>query len=829
MIESLFADVRFALRWLRRSPGFALVAVASLAVGIGFNTTLFAVVDALLFKPLPVRDVDRLVDVFTNGSADNGTFASSTSSYPDYLDLKAQNEVFEDVCGYTSMFAPLNLADRSRLVLGEAVTGNYFQVLGIGAAAGRTLQPDDDKPGADRVAMVSYRYWKRELGGSSSALGKTITLRGDAFTIVGVAPNGFNGMFAILSPEVWVPMSASLPFEPIGIHDTVPSPGGTTRLDRRGDRWLWIRGRLKTGRTVAQVAANVEVIMSRLVAAYPVTNKNRHMAAKATSEIHFHPAADQTLVPIAAGLMAVVGLVLLIACANVASMLLARASSRQREIGIRVAIGASRGRLVQQLLTESLVMSLAGAAAGVLFAWWATRLLQSISLPLPLPLSFDLRIDRRVLFFTLGATFVAGLLAGLAPAMQASSPNVTSGLKGEALMARSARRRWTPGDALVAAQIAVTAVLLIVAALLVRSVLAAERVNVGIDVQHLAIVSTDPAMAQYTEERSRRFWDEAVARVKVIPGVEAAALATRVPFSINYNRWSIWVPGRHQPGQSDTVEVTAVSPEYFSAVGVRLVDGRLFTDDDRPETPPVAIVNETFARRYWAGQRAVGRTFRSRVADGPEFQIVGVVSDHKVNTIGEPPTPFLHLSRAQRPNSYSAIVARTRGDATQLVREINRVLLALEPNLVFVENQTMEAEIGGTLFPMRASAWLVGLVGAMAMLLAAIGLYGVIAYSVARQTREIGIRMALGARPSTVLARVMRHGLLVAAAGLIVGSVLAAAASRLIAGALYGVGAGDPVSWLSAVVLLLGVSALANFIPASRAARVDPSVALRTE
>jgi predicted permease len=527
--------------------------------------------------------------------------------------------------------------------------------------------------------------------------------------------------------------------------------------------------------------------------------------------------------------MAVVGLVLLIACANVASMLLARASSRQREIGIRLAIGASRRRLVQQLLTESLVMSLAGAAAGVLFAFWATRLLQSIPLPLPIPLAFDLRIDVRVLLFTLGATLVAGLLAGLAPAVQASSPNLTTGLKGGAQVTRWARPFWTLGDALVASQIAVTAVLLIVAALLGRSVIAAERVNVGIDVQHLAIVSTDPAMAQYTDDRTKRFWEDAVARVRAIPGVDAAALATRVPFSINFNRWSIFVPGRHQPGQSDTVDVTAVSPEYFRTVGVRLVDGRLFTEDDRPGTPSVAIVNETFARRYWPAESAVGKTFRSRVADGPEFQIVGVVSDHKVNTIGEPPTPFLHLARAQRPNSYSAIVARTRSDASQLVRDINRELLALEPNLVFVENQTMEAEVGTTLFPIRASAWLVGVVGAIAMLLAAIGLYGVIAYSVARRTREIGIRMALGARPSAVLAQVMRHGLLVAVAGLTVGLLLAAAAARVIAGALYGIGTGDPVSWLSAVVLLLSVAALANFIPASRAARVDPSIALRTE
>ena len=804
------------------------MAVASLAVGIGFNTALFAVVDALLFKPLPVRDVKTLVDVFTNGSADREASASSTSSYPDYLDLKSQNDVFEDVCGYTAMFAPLNLADRSRLVLGETVTGNYFQVLGVGAALGRIIQPDDDKPGAPRVVMVSYQYWKRELGGSTTAIGGTITLRGDAFTIVGVAPAGFNGMVSILSPDVWVPVSASLPFEPIGIHDTVPSPGATNRLDRRGERWMWIRGRLKPGRTAAQAAANVDVIMLRLAAEYPATNRNRRMTAMPTSDIHFHPAADRTLVPIAAGVMAVVGLVLLIACANVASMLLARASSRQREIGIRLAIGASRGRLVRQLITESLVMSLIGAAAGTLFAWWATRLLQALHLPLPIPLAFDLRIDLRVLLFTLAVTVLAGVLAGLLPAIQASSPSLVPGLRGDAVpLGRGSR--WTAGDALVALQIAVTAVLLVVAALLVRSVVAAERTNVGFQTERLAIVSMDPTMARYSEERTRRFYDDAIARLKALPGVEAVALATRVPFSINTNRWSIFVPGHHQPGEADTIDVTTVSPEYFKTVGVRLLDGRLFTDDDRPNTPSVAIVNETFARRYWPGESAVGRTFRSRVSDGPEFQIVGVVSDHKVNTVGEPPTPFLHLARAQRPNAYSAVVARTRGDAATLLRDMRRELLALEPNLVFIENQTMEAEVGATLFPVRASAWLVSIVGAVAMLLAAIGLYGVIAYSVARKTREIGIRMALGARPAAVLRQVMRHGLAVACIGLVAGAIFAAAASRLIAGALYGVGTADPVSWLSAVVLLLSISALANLIPASRAARVDPSVALRTE
>jgi predicted permease len=826
--ESLLADVRFALRWLRKSPGFALVAIVSLAIGIGFNTTLFAIADALLFKPLPVAAPERLVDVFTSSASGSEPF--STSSRPDYLDLKAQNDVFEDLVGYSPMFAALNLESGSRLAMGEVVTGNYFQVLGVRPAVGRTIRPEDDAPGAPRVAMVSHRYWTRELGGALDVVGRTIRVRGDPYTIVGVAPASFTGMVPILAPELWIPVSASLAVEPVGMHDTAPSPSGTTRLERRGDRWLFVRGRLKPGRSIDEARANLSLLMSRLAAVYPATNKDRRITLKATSDVHFHPAADPTVVPIAAGLMLVVGLVLLIACANVASMLLARASGRQKEIGIRLALGASRSRLVRQLVTEALVMALVGAAAGLLLAWWATSALAAVRLPIPIPLSFDLRIDGRVLTFTLGATIVAGVLAGLAPALQASKPSLVADLRGELPASRVRRRRWTLRDALVAGQMAVTAMLLVVAALLTRSLIAAQRTNVGFPVEQLAVVSTDTGMLRYSDERSRQFYDQALARVAAIPGVESDALATRVPFSTNYNRWEIWVPGRHEPGRhGDTIEVTTVSPEYFRTIGVPIVAGRSFTRDDRPETPRVAIVNEVFARRYWPGESAVGKTVRSRASDGPEFQIVGVSADHKVLTVGEAPTPFLHIARTQRPNSYCAIIARTRGDASALLRDMRRELLALEPNLVFVENETMAAEVGATLFPVRASAWLVTSVGLVAMLLAAIGLYGVIAYSVARRTREIGIRMALGARPASVVRLVMRQGLVLAVAGLVAGCLVATIAVSVIAGALYGVRASDPVSWLVAAFVVLSVSALANLVPAWRAARVDPSEALRIE
>jgi putative ABC transport system permease protein len=828
LLESILADIRYALRWLLKSPGFTLVAVASLAIGIGFNTALFAVIDALLFKPLPVAAPDRLVDLFTSDST--GSVSFSTSSYPDYLDLQAQNEGFDGIVGYSPMLAALNLDNRSRLAMGEIVTGNYFQVFGVPAAIGRTILPEDDASSAPRVAMVSHRYWTRELGSAPDPVGRSVRIRGNSYTIVGVAPSGFSGMVPLLAPEMWIPVSASLDVEPVGIKDTLPSPSGTTRLDRRADRWLFMRARLSPGKTIDEAGANLAVIMSRLEAANPITNKGRRLTLRATRDVHFHPVADPIVLPIAAGMMTLVGLVLLIACANVASMLLARAVGRQKEIGIRLAIGASRSRLVRQLVTESLLISLLGAIGGMLLAWWLTSVVASISLPLPIPLAFDLGIDARVLAFTLGATFLAGLVAGLAPAIQASKPNVTADLRGETIATRAVGRQWTLGEAIVAGQMAVTVLLLVVAALLTRSFMAAQRTNVGFAVNRLAVLSTDTGMLRYSDERSRQFYEQAITRVTAIPGVESAAIATRVPLQVNPNRWEIWIPDRHQTGNhGDTIEVTTVSTDYFRTIGVPIVEGRAFANADRLDTTFVAVVNETFARRYWPGQSAIGKTFRTRGADGPVFEIVGVSANHKVMTLSEPPTPFLHISRNQRPSSYGAIIARTRGDADGLLRDMRRELLALEPNLVFVENQTMEAEVDATLFPMRASAWLVSGIGLVAMLLAAIGLYGVIAYSVARRTREIGIRVALGARPGAVVGLVMRQGLLVALAGLVAGCLLAAVGARAIAGALYGVSSADPVSWLGAAAVLLVASAFANLVPAWRAAHVDPCEALRTE
>jgi macrolide transport system ATP-binding/permease protein len=827
VIETFVADVRYSLRWLHRSPAFTIVAIASLAVGIGFNTALFTLVDALVFRSLPVERVDQLVDVYTKGG-DGDHY--STSSYPDFLDLKAQNQVFSDMLAYSPSIAALKLTDRSRLAIGETVTGDYFQLLGLKARAGRLLVPADDAPGAPRAAVISYRLWSREYAASPAAVGQSIRIHGQPYAIVGVAPAEYTGMVPLLAPELWTPMTYVDDVEPAGMISIVPSPSGNTRLQRRGTRWMFVKGRLKPGANPDRAGANLRLIARQLQASYAQTNKDRDVAVVPTKDVHIHPVADRMLLPIALGLMLVVGLVLVVACANVASMLLARASGRQKEIGIRLAIGASRARLIQQLLSESAVIALLGAGAGTLLAWALTRAAVSIQLPIPIPLSFALRLDSRVLLFTAGVTMVAALVAGLAPALKATRPDLVNELKGDLTATRAGGRRWTLRDGLVVAQIAVTMVLLVTAALLTRSLMAAQHVNIGFRTAGLAIVSTEMSMIGYDAARAKEFYERALERVKSIPGVESAALAERLPFSINYNRNVVFLPDRHGPDDKGLiVDVARVSPEYFGTLGVSILQGRNFTSVDSPTSPGVIIVNEAFARKYWPGQDPLGKRIRLRTHDGPELQIVGVTADYKVSTVGEASTPYIHYAMSQRFDTSEEIMARTRGDAGTLLNAMRRELTALEPGVLFLDQQTMDAQVSATLLPAKAGAIGVSAVGVVAMLLASIGLYGVIAYSVSRRTREIGIRMALGAKAGSVVGMVMRQGLVIAAVGVAVGSLLALGAAKAVAGALYGVSFVDPIAWVGSILALLTVATLANIVPARRASVVDPSTALRSD
>ena len=824
MFQALKADIWYAARVLRRNPAFTALAVISLAIGVGFNTAMFSAIDALLFRPLPIQRPDQIVDVYTRGT---GGDQYATSSYPDFLDFRERNEVFSEMLGYSPAIAAVKSGDRSVMALGEVVTGNYFTVLGVNAAIGRTLLAEDDRPGAQRAVVISHRLWVREYGAESSVLGRSIHIYGQPYTIVGVMPREFNGMVALLQPEIWLPVAWVEEVEPAGMQDAVPSPTGNTRLERRGQRWLFIKGRLKDGETAARAEANLQLIIQQLATDHPTTNTNRPVSVAAN--VRIHPAADAAMKPIAAGLMIGIGLVLLIACANVANMLLARASGRQKEIGIRLAIGASRGRLIRQLLTESVTLAMAGAVAGVAMAAFLLWLIDIMPLPLPVPIALSLRIDPRVLLFTACVGTLAGLIAGLAPALRATRPNLTADLKGEVVGTKTAGRRWTLRDGLVALQTAVTLVLLVTAALLTRSLLEAHRVDLGFRAQGLVALSTQLSLVGYDDARASRLFDEAVERIRALPGVVSVARAIRQPLAINYNRTNVFFPDRHVPGsQGIAIAATWVNEDYFSTLGVPLLRGRNFSTTDVATAPRVAIVTEAFARRYWPEGDVLGKQFK-RGIDGPSYEIVGVVADYKVESIGEAPTPYIHYALRQRPFSGEVILARSAMDPRALLTAMRREVLALEPAAVFFESHTMESQVDATLLPARLAAQTIGLLGIVATALAAIGLYGVIAYTVARRTREIGIRMALGATPPAVIRMIMRQGMSITAAGLLAGAGLGWIAARAVAAGLYGVGAADPIAWAAAVGVLLGAAALANYLPARRAARVDPSVALRLE
>lgn len=824
-IASVLQDVRYGLRTLRRNPLFTFVAVASLALGIGLNSTIFAVVDRLLFRPLPVESPETLAAVFTS---DESGEPFATTSYPDLVDIRATNSVFTDVIGHTMMFAAVNVAGQNRLAFGEVVTANYFTALGIRPVVGRGFLPDEEQgQGAHPVALISHNLWQRGFGGGAEVLGRTLTIKTRPYTIVGVVPADFTGMMPGVASEIWIPVSMVEDVEPAGMNDVVPSATGSTRLEMRGTRWLFVKGRLREDATVAAAEGNVNAIMARLAAEYPISNKARSARVVPATSVRFHPLVDNALRPAGVVLMAAVGLVLLVACANLASMLLARGASRTRELALRSALGGDRRRLIRQLLVESLVLASLGGAAGLVLAWWATGALGSAKLPIDLPLSFTLSLDGRAIAFTMLITLATGLLFGLLPAVRASRPDLVPALKDDASLA-SRGRRFGARHALVSLQVAVSVILLVGGLLMTRSLVAAHATSTGFQTRGLVVATISLDLLGYEEGRSRQFFDRAHDTIQRLPGARAVAVTERVPFSPNVQTTQIVVDGRPDVTPGASVDVTRVSEEYFDTMGVRVTEGRAFDTRDTADTPRVAIVSEAFAARFFPGERAVGRRLRLRDQSGPTIDIVGVSADYSVRTVGEAPRPVLHLARRQRFSSSGSFIVRTDGDADLVRNGIERELRALEPNLVFLELTPLERMIATSLLPVSlGSALIAGLAG-LAMLLAGLGLYGVIAFSVARRTREIGIRMALGATRAGVIRRVLAEGLLMVAVGGAVGLGAAAVGAQALSAVLHGVTPYDPLSYLAALAFVIAGAVISSLIPARRAASINPIAALRS-
>ena len=823
----MIKDLQYTLRSLAKSPLFVVVSVLTLGFGIGVNTTVFSLVSSLLLRPLPVEDPDRLVEVYTVGSDK----IASSSSYPDYLDLRQDDEALSGLAGYSMMFAAFDVDGRSQVVVGELATGNYWQVLGIEPARGRFFGPEDNQSaGAHPVAVVSHSFWQSKLQGRSDVVGSTLRLNGREYDVLGVAPEAFTGLVPGLAADLWLPAVMATEVEPVGRITSVASPG-SNRIERRGMRWMFMKGRLKEGVSPAQAQSRLGSIMAGLEESY-ASNKDQTVQVVPAGRVRFHPDLDNTLSTAAGVLMGLVGMVLLIACANLANMMLSRATSRTREISIRLALGAGRGALIRQLLLESVVIALLGAAAAAILAYWTLGLLVTYQPPIPLAVTLDVAFDWRVLGFNTLLALGSALFFGLAPALQASRPNIVESLKQGGRTAGASQRLFSARGALVTLQIVVSTTLLIVAGLMFRGLLAAHSVPVGLEPDRVAVLSLHLGNHGYDVERGEIFYKRLLDETARLPGVESVALATRLPFSLNVHAQRIFLPedgrGAEDPGQ--TVDSTAVGPGYFATLGVALSQGRVITADDTTDTGRVAVINQTLAERLWPDEPAVGKRIRLRRWDGPEAEIVGVVANHKVRTVGESDRPMLHLARRQEPSVVANLVLRsTAGSAAPLVQAARQATLRLDPELAFMSESTLDEMMGVSLYPVRIGALVCGLFGFLALLLAAVGLYGVIAFSVGQRKRELAVRLAMGADGSDIRKLVLGSGLRLVAVGTVLGTVLAALGSNALSGVLFDVSPLDPIAFGGAILIIVGISVIANLVPAVRASKTDPQIVLRQE
>ena len=823
VLEVFMQDLRYGLRMLRKNPGFTAVAVLSLALGIGANTTIFTVVNAILLNALPVRDLPRLVEMDTVDSKLLVTQARSEKlgmSFPNFQDYRRDNQVFTDLAAFMPIAVTWSGGAEPRELQGELVSANYFDVLGIRPARGRFFMPDEDtKPNGNDVAVLSYSLWANKLGSDPGIIGKPMIFDARPYTVIGIAPRGFRGTITFFSSEqVWIPTS---------MKDQVLGGKAKDFFNERRFLGGGTVGRLKPGLEMSAAEASLKTMAMHLETEFPKDNSGRSVALSPLADAAVGVNDHKRIALAGAMMMGVVGLVLLIACVNLANLLLAQGARRQKEISLRAALGAGRTRIVRQMLTESLLLSLAGGIIGLAFAYAGRSILWSLRPPFIDQSGIDLSLDSHVLLFTLGVAILTGFIFGLVPAVKASRPDLMETLKSGGRGGTMGWRRDPLRSLLVIGEMALALITLVGAGLFLHSLQNAQKTELGFESKNLLTMNFDLGALHYEQGRGQQFYRAAIEKVKNSPGVASVSIASNPPIGGGFSR-TVFPEGQDEAsGNRGTLTVVDdVTPDHFETLRIPVTRGRSFNDGDRMETAAVAIVSEAMAKLHWPNEDAIGKRFHF-IGDTTLREIVGVTANSVINEVGEEPQPIVFLPMTQDYVPAATLHVRTTSNPETVVATVRAALQSLDPNLAVTNVFTIQQILSQALWPPRMGGLLLALFGALALVLSAVGVYGVLSYSVNQQTREIGLRMALGAQRGDVMRLILGQGLRLTVVGLGLGILAALALMRVLVSLLFDVRAYDPSTYTTVTLLLTAVALLACYIPARRAMRVDPMVALR--
>jgi predicted permease len=818
-MATLWQDVRYALRMLRKSPMLTGIVILTLALGIGANTAIFGVVNGFLLRPLPVKSPEQIMVLA--GKREGDTLGIYTLSYPQLADFRKQADGFSDIFASQISLGGLSVNGTPNQFVYARVTGNYFSGLGLQAALGRLfLSSEGEAGGKDPYVVLGYSYWQKRFGGDASVVGKQALIDGQEATIIGVAPKGFQGTNFALDLDGYVPLNMQ------------PAEDAATLWSDRSSPGLVVMGRLKPGVSVRQAQSSMNVVTERLAEQYSATDKG--VTVRVIPERFARPQPyAKNIVPLIVGIfLLLAALVLLLACMNVANLLLVRATMRQREMAVRAAMGASRGRLIRQMLTESIVLAIFGGVGGLLLGMWASGAVASLLPDSKFPIRLDFSFDWRVFAYALAAALLTGIVVGVWPALRAGRADVNGLLHGAGRSDTAGVSRHRLRSALVVSQVAGSLVLLIVAGLFVRSLARAQTVYLGFDPDHVLNAVVDPKSMAYDEARTKSFYRDLEARVRALPGVQSASLAFSVPMGQVNDGGSIYIEGRPlSAGQQPPVVIfNHVDAPYFDTMRIPLLRGRAFRENDDEKAPLVAIVNQSMAHQFWPNEDPLGKRFSLKSATGPFVEIVGVTGDGKYVFIGWDKEPYFYVPLAQNYTSYRSLQLRSSVPPETLITQVQNEIHALDSNMPSdIETMRQTLSGGNGFFIFKVGAILAAAMGILGLTLAVVGVYGVVSFAASQRTHEIGIRMALGANRRDILRLVLRQGLVLVIGGVLSGMVLAWALTRSMASLLVGVSPTDALTFLTATLVLGGIGLWACYAPARRAMRLDPMVALRYE